>query len=210
MTTRADYTSEEWALLVEAPEMIGLGMLTVSRSGPAGKLRELRALRASLRIEKAPDEVRHNPLIMAILTEQQTLRREFTEPLSSHGDLGPLLRAIIMSRLYMLAHSEEVADLLADTAPYTEAQEVKHWLMWIARRVASASGDRWLGTGQKISAVEDSMLQRLAAALGTVTIVDATTAPEIEALLGSPSRSSDDADGGEEDATSEPRGDTES
>ncbi|HEU5438536.1 MAG TPA: hypothetical protein VFU88_04535 [Ktedonobacterales bacterium] len=194
MTTRADYTSEEWALLVEAPRVVALGMLAVSKSGPMGKLREVFALRACLRMRAAPDEARSHSLIAAILARQPARNRELTEPLSAHGDPLPLLSAIIVARLRMLEHSEKVAALLADKTPYSEAYAVKRWLLWIARRIASASGDGWLGTGQKISDVENGMLDRLATSLGMVTTVDALTPAQLEALLGMRGRQSQGAD----------------
>lgn len=198
MTTRADYTGEEWALLVEAPRMVALGMLAVSKSGPVGKLREALALRACLRMRAAPEEVRRHPLIAAILAKQPVRDRELTEPLSAHGNPLPLLSAIIVARLRMLEHSEKVAALLADKTPYSEAYAVKRWLLWIARRIASASGDGWLGTGQKISDAESSMLDRLATSLGMVTTVDALTPTQLEALLGMRGRQSQGADDGRE------------
>lgn len=180
MTTRADYTTEEWALLVDAPGMVGLGMLTGSRSGPVGKLREFLAFRACLSPRKAPEEVRRNELIMAILAEQPTWNSELTDPFSGRGDLTRLISALISARLFMLAHSEMVAGLLADKTPYDEAYEVKRWLMWIARRVAGASGDGWLGTGHKISDTEASLLDQLATSLRITRIVEALPPVELE------------------------------
>lgn len=189
MTTRADYTGEEWALLIDAPGMVGLGMLTGSRSGPVGKLREFLALRACLSLRKAPEEVRRNELIMAILAEQPVWNSEVTDPFTGRGSLAPLISALIRARLFMLAHSAIVADLLADKTPYAEAQEIKRWLMWIARRVAGASGDRWLGTGHKISDREAALLDRLATSLRITTIVEAL--PPVEPALDAPHSAQD-------------------
>lgn len=202
MTTRADYASEEWALLVEAPRMVGLGMLTVSSSGLVGKLRELLALRACLRLQAAPDEVRRHALLAAILAEQPARNRELTGSLIARGDPTMALRTIIVARLRMLDHSEKVAVLLASRASYNEAYAVKRWLLWIARRVASASGDGWLGIGKKISEAERDMLDRLAASLGLVTTVDALTSTQLEVLLGMRGQRSEGAGGDDR----EPRG----
>ncbi|HEU5348158.1 MAG TPA: hypothetical protein VFU63_06060, partial [Ktedonobacterales bacterium] len=143
-----------------------------------GKLRELLALRRCLRIQTAPEAAQRNSLIRAILMDQTIRNHEFAGSRSARGSFVSLLGAIIEARLYLLVHSEMVANLLADKTPYDEAQEVKRWLMWIARRVAEASGDGWLGTGQKISGTEDAMLDQLASSLRIVTIVDALASVE--------------------------------
>jgi hypothetical protein len=174
-------------------------MLTVSRSGPAGKLREFLALRKCLNIEKAPDEVRDNQLIIAILAEQSSRNRELTDSLSARGDPVRVLRDVLVARMRMLGHSEEVAAVLADRSPYNEARAVKRWLMWIAQRVARASGDRWLGMGQKISDAENAMLDRLGASLGTVTIVEALPSTELEVRLGTPGQWGDSSAGSGDD-----------
>lgn len=181
MTTRADYTDQEWSLLVKAPAMVGLGMLVVSRSGPVGKLREALAYRACVHGATARANVGQNQLISAILDEQPSRHRVLTAPLLSNGDPIPLLSAILGARLHMVAHCEKVAAVLADRTPYSEAQEFKRWLMWIARRVAQASGDGWFGTGQKRSDAEDQMLDSIATALRIVTIVDAVASVELKA-----------------------------
>lgn len=212
MTTRADYTGEEWTLLVDAPQMVGLGMLTVSGSGPVGKLRELLALRRCLRLDAATDDMRRNQLIMAILRGQEARKRELQETLAVRGNSVPFMRMVIAAHVRMVGHTEKVARLLADKAPYAEAQEVKRWLMWIARRVAGASGDGWLGTGQKLSDRENHMLDRVAAALGIVTVVDALTPAGLEVLLGAQRETTERTGmgevGGAEGTENVPRGNT--
>lgn len=175
MTTRANYTDQEWTLLVDAPMIVGLGMgmLVTSQSGMVGKAREILAYRSCLRRETALAIERRNHLVSAILDEQPSRRRALTAPLFSYGDPIPLLGAMFTARLHMVEYCEKVADVLADRTPYTEAQEFKRWLIWIARRIAQAGGGGWLGRTATITDAEERMLDRLAVSLRIVTIVDA-------------------------------------
>lgn len=78
----------------------------------------------------------------------------------------------------MLKYSQTVAELLAKRAPFDEAWVFKRWLMWIARRVAGASGDSWLGSGAKISPEENAMLNQLETSLQLVVDIAASTPAE--------------------------------
>lgn len=69
MPGRADYTPEEWELLMMAPEMVGIGALSVSRSGPVGKLRGLMAFRACLNERTTPETFRRIHIIQDILED---------------------------------------------------------------------------------------------------------------------------------------------
>ena len=141
MPRRADYSSEEWALLASAPEIIGMGMLGVSRSGPVGKLRELFILRSCLQARTIPWEFQQNPLVMEILGDPSAHPHKLLTPPSPDDSWATLIVMVITARLHMLEYCEEVATLIADRAPRDEAAGLKRWLMLIARRVAGASGD---------------------------------------------------------------------
>lgn len=187
MTTRTDYTQQEWALLAEAPMLVGLGMIATSRSGLMGTVREILAYRSCLRRETALAIERldqPNHLIIAVLDEQPARHRVLTAPLFSSGDPVPLLSAVLTARLRMVDHCAKIADVLADRTPYAEAQEFKRWLMWIAHRVAQAGGGGWLGSGTMVSEPEEErMLDCLAVSLRIGSIVDADTSPTRATLL---------------------------
>jgi hypothetical protein len=44
MTTKADYTAEEWELLARAPFMVAMAVVAASPSGPIGIIKELSAI----------------------------------------------------------------------------------------------------------------------------------------------------------------------
>ena len=41
MTTKADYTPEEWTLLMQAPMMAAMNVIAASPSGPIGVVQEM-------------------------------------------------------------------------------------------------------------------------------------------------------------------------
>ncbi len=196
MPRRADYSSEEWALLASAPEIIGLGMLGVSRSGPVGKLRELLILRSCLQAHTIPLEFRQNSLVMDILGDSSARPHKPLTPPSTDDSWATLIVMVIAARLHMLEYSEEVAALIADRAPRDEAAGLKRWLMLIARRVAGASGDGWLGMGPKVSDVENAMLQQLSMSLQITTVDAAPTPAELEAMFNMRPAGDDEGIGG--------------
>lgn len=178
MTRRTDYTSDEWALLETAVELVGLRMLSASRSGPIGKLRELAALSSCFTARTLPSQFKRNELVLSLLAD---IGLQASEPLSS-GDLRGLPLAIATARRRTLTYCEDVAKLLADKTPWAEADGVKRWLLWVARSVAAASGDGWLGWGRRVNEEEAGMLRQIAAALRISMNAAAPSASDLEAI----------------------------
>jgi hypothetical protein len=183
VSRRADFTTSEWAELKQAAELVGFGMLGVSRSGPIGKVRELVALSSCLAPGAAPRQFSQNELVVALLEDA---RAEPLGPASYlfHRDLTGLIVAIIIGRLNILTHCERTATLLAAKTSQTEAEGLKQWLLWIARTVAEASGDGWLGMGRKVSEEEATMLNEVATALRISAVATVPTPSELERMLG--------------------------
>jgi hypothetical protein len=167
VTRRIDYTSDEWVLLTTTPELIGLRMLTVSRSGPIGKLRELVTLSACLTPQTVPARFRRNELVLALLEDSGF---QTTKALSWSG-MGGVAGAIATARLWALPSCEKVAALLMDKTPWAEADGLKRWMFWLATSVAKASSDGWLGLGfgRRVSAEEVMALRQIATSLRLTT-----------------------------------------
>ena len=181
MSGRADYSSHEWALLKQAAEFIGFGMLAASRSGPIGKLRELVALASCLAPGAAPAQFSQNELVVALLEDAREVPIGPASYLL-HRDLIGLIVAIIMGRLRVLNHCERIAILIEARSSETEAEGLKQWLLWIARTVAEASGDNWLGMGQGVSDEEARMLNAVATALRISTVAAIPSSSTVETM----------------------------
>lgn len=185
MTHRADYTSDEWALLTKSVETVGLGMLAVSNAGLIGRLRELRALSRCLTRRALPIQFTRNELVLALLEDFDAQERAAGafQSLSSDNVAG-LVAAVVAAHARMLSRCQRVAVLLAAKSPCDEADGLKRWLLWIASCVAEASGDRWFGLGRKVTDEKASMLAEITTALRVSPLARIPTTAELDALLG--------------------------
>ncbi|HKS70668.1 MAG TPA: hypothetical protein VJQ45_09615 [Ktedonobacterales bacterium] len=185
MTRRADYTSDEWALLTKSVETVGLGMLAVSNAGLIGRLRELHTLSRCLTRRALPIQFARNELVLALLEEcnAQEQASGTVQKLSSDNVAG-LVAAVVAAHVRMLSRCQRVAALLAAKSPLDEADGLKQWLVWIARCVAEASGDGWFGLGRKVTDEKASMLAEIATALQMSRVARIPTTAELDALLG--------------------------
>lgn len=187
MSGKADFSSAEWAHLKEMASLVGLGMIAASRSGLIGKLRELTVLSSCLTSRDMPGQFKRNELVMALLDDLAAepgdlLTQSFRS--GARDGLRGLVVAIAIARRNVLPGCEGAAVLLAARCPQAEAEGVKRWLLWIARSVAAASGDSWLGLGRKVSDEETGMLNRITHALHFRSVEVAPTPDELEAMLG--------------------------
>jgi len=183
VTRQADFSGDEWAVLTNAVVTAGLGMLVASRSGLVGKLRELLALSRRLTPQAVPVQFKRNELVLALLNDP-AVRAVAPFTYLVHGDLPRLIATVSRAHLHVLTNCERAATLLAVKSPWAEADGVKRWLLWIARGVAEASGDRWLGLGRRVSTEEAGMLAQMSAALHVSPIVQVPSAAQLETLLG--------------------------
>jgi hypothetical protein len=184
MTTKADYTAEEWAAVREAPALVGFAVIASDPNSPLGIAKELVALVEAERAVDAQDST--NELIRAVLADLGLPTEDAPEPRTpgAQGDTphatpqpaDATAQAKDVARPKDLAQAKDdalalcgqVAAILAAKAPATEADGYKHWLLAIARRVAEAAKEEGVfGIGSAwVSQQEVAMLAELADALG--------------------------------------------
>jgi hypothetical protein len=159
MTTKADYTPEEWTLLMQAPMLTAMNVIAASPSGPIGVVQEMMAVtKAALdAVEKASG----NELITAVATEFKATKGETAKP---EGLKAEELKA------RSLETSRQVAALLAQKSTPEEAAAFKQWLMETAQHVAAAAKEGgFMGMGgTAVTEAETAALKEVAEALGVV------------------------------------------
>jgi hypothetical protein len=157
MTTKADYTAEEWELLMRAPFMAAMAIVAASPSGPIGMIKEMFAVGRVL--VEGTGEGETNELISALVAEVKAGHRPAAATES--------LRSIEAAKALGLNTCREVAALLARKAPTAEAEGFKRWLLTAAQRVAEASKEGgFLGIGGvRVSDAEKAALAEVASAL---------------------------------------------
>jgi hypothetical protein len=159
MTTKADYTAEEWELLRKAPLIMAAAVIVSDLSGSVGVAREFLSMAQA--VEETAQRHDANELVAALVADLQSPQGEHTEETEDITDIAE-------ARAKALAESREIAELLARKAPADEAEGFKRWMLSIAERVSKAAREGGvLGIGSKlVSEKETTMIDELAEALG--------------------------------------------
>jgi hypothetical protein len=161
MSSKTDYSADEWKICLKAPLMAGLAVVAASPSGPLGVLREMFA------VGKLVSETRtqggSNQLLRALVSElgapdargqidAAELRGLGTEQLRAHA----------------LEACRTFAALVDRKASPEEAEGVKRWVVGIAQRTAEAAKEGgFLGFGgTQVSQAETGAIQAVTRALG--------------------------------------------
>jgi hypothetical protein len=161
MTTKADYTAEEWELLTRGPFMAAMAVVAASPSGPIGVIKELSAIGKVL--QEASQSGETNALINALVSDVKAGYRP-------SGTAEQVQRPEEIKDL-ALKTCQEVVALLGRKAPAPEVEGFKRWLLTAAQQAAEASKEGgFLGIGGvRVSAAEQAVLTELAGTLGVKT-----------------------------------------
>jgi hypothetical protein len=194
MTTKADYTAEEWAQLTQAPLMATMAIVAADMSGPIGLVKEMMATVKT--IQETVASTAAGELVKAISTDviesqqkkdqkdqkdqgaqptgdasAQPVTDASAQPAVSSPD--PMQSMKIDAKNPEEAKKKAVEGCVAAAAIITqkspaEADEFKQWLMTIATRTAEAGKEGgFLGIGgTRVSEKEKTELAALATALG--------------------------------------------
>ncbi len=159
MSNKSDYTSEEWLLLKETPVVAGVAIMVAGGDGHS-TVKERSSLMKALALG-AQDYPQHE-LIRALLVEDEW-GAAMESHLNAYGTKAPEELAELA-----VEKCRQVADILAQKAGTDETQPYKQWVFAVSRVVANASKEgSFLGIGgQRISAEEQALLDRLSASLG--------------------------------------------
>jgi hypothetical protein len=144
MTSKSDFTEEEWKLVVEGPPAAGMVVITAERGG---------SFRESWALAKAYGEAREqhgeSELLDAIVAERPKFERGGAHSGEEIKDQG-------------LQHLREAVEVLEGKATPAELDEYRTFVTNVATKVASAHKEH----GQQVSEAERSAIEAIAAALG--------------------------------------------
>ena len=144
MTGRADFTPEEWELVLEAPPSAGMIVLTAQRGG---------SFRESIAMAKAYVEARRQhgesellDEIVAAKPERDHTRYHSVEELKQHG----------------LQHLREAVELLERKGTAEELEDYRRFVLTLADRVANAHREG----SEAVSDAERAAIEEISASLG--------------------------------------------
>ena len=156
MAKRLHYTQDEWLTLARAPTYVALAVMGTGGTSPFQMVRELIGLGDALR--ETDQAASADTLVRELNIETQAQLNEIAQQQSATIDLTG-------QRAQALEICGRVAAIVDAKEPAAAADEYKHWVLWLGRRVASAAGED-AEPDQLISADEAELLVELAGALG--------------------------------------------
>ena len=159
MSKKADFTSEEWQLILSMPQVAALYLALASPSNPVGLAQEMIA--STKGIVEALKSSSGNELIDAVaadIREKAEKRERLDPPLKVSRDPNEM-------KAQCLQTFRDVAALLSQKAP-ADAQQYKQWVYQSAQSSANAAkegGIFGIG-GERVSEAETAALKEIATA----------------------------------------------
>jgi hypothetical protein len=161
MAKKADFTSEEWQLILSMPQVAALYLALASPSGPLGLAQEMMAsTRGLVETLKSSSGNELVDAVAADVREKAEKGERMEPPLKTSNDLNQMKAQCLQS-------CRDVAALLSKKAP-ADAQAYKQWVYQAAQNSANAAREGgFFGIGgEKVSEAETAALQEIAGALG--------------------------------------------
>jgi hypothetical protein len=158
MTTKSDFTEEEWSRIVRAPFVAGMA---ISLADPGGADDATQETRATLR--SATNPAGDEELLRVVALEIEAMTQQKRSPL---GGYRPTADGIHWGE-QVLDELRAVCALVAARATSAEATAFGRWLVTSAEAAAEAAKDGgFLGFGgQQVSEREQAMLAQVRAAV---------------------------------------------
>lgn len=156
MTTKADFTDEEWARLERAPMVAGMA---ISLADPGGPIEAVKESMAAIRtVSEAARSGGGNELVDAVSKSVAEKAQQRQHPLGDFRPKGAQAGEEILEEL------RAVNELLTQKATPAEAAGFREWLQTAAKRVAEAAKEGgFLGfNAKRVSEGEQHMLDKLA------------------------------------------------
>lgn len=156
MSTKADFSADEWDLLRTSPMMAGLLVVAASPSGPVGLVQESAAM-SKMILDAA--NTAQTPLLKSLADDMKSTMSITKAP------PGATPAAVQDAATEILRRTSE---LLGQKATPQEATEVKEWLTKIAQATAEATKEGgFLGFGGTlVSDQEKAAIARVNSSLG--------------------------------------------
>jgi hypothetical protein len=155
MTTKADFTDEEWARLERAPIVAGMAITLADPGGPIEVVKESMATIKT--IAEAAQAGGHGELVDAVAKDVAEKTRQRENPMGDFKPRGAQAGEQILDEL------REVNRLLTEKATPEEAAEFRQWMLVAAQHAAEAAKEGgFMGfRAEVVSEGEQQMLDKL-------------------------------------------------
>ena len=159
MTSKADFTDEEWTRLKRAPFVAGMA---ISLADPGGPIEAVKETSATLKTVRAAESGAHGEFVGALARETMEDAGHRKNPL---GGFKPSKGA--NAGVEILAELSEVNRIVSDKAAPDDAAAMREWLLAAAQEAANAAKEGgFMGFhAERVSEGEQRMLESLEEAL---------------------------------------------
>jgi hypothetical protein len=160
MTSRTDFTDDEWNRLARAPLVAGMA---ISLADPGGPIEALRESNAALRtVLAAAESGEHGDFVKAVAGHVTEQARHGRNPMAGFKPRAADARDHVLDEL------QAVSALLVAKAAPEEADQFREWLKAAAQATALAAKEGgFLGfNAERVSENEQQMLERLGTIFG--------------------------------------------
>ena len=158
MTTKADFTEEEWATLVRAPMVAGAA---ISLADPGGPIEVLKETSAVVKVVTGSAGEDHADLVGEVAREVRALAEQRQNPLGDFKPRGALAGKEILDEL------GRANEIVSAKATPEEAEAFRAFLLECAQRAAEAAKEGgFMGfRAELVSQGEKDMLDQLQSVL---------------------------------------------
>jgi hypothetical protein len=159
MTTKADFTDEEWARLERAPMVAGMA---ITLADPGGPIEVVKESMAAMKSATDASQAGGGELVEAVSKSVNEKMQKRQNPMSGFKPKGATASQEIIDEL------RAVNDLVKQKATPEEAAGFREWLLTAAKRSADAAKEGgFMGfKAERVSEGEQKMLDKLAEVLG--------------------------------------------
>jgi hypothetical protein len=159
VTTKSDFTEEEWATLVRAPMVAGMAITFADPGGPIEVVKETTAV---LKFATGSSSEQRDDLVGEVAREMRGLVEQRKNPAADFKPRGTMAGKEILDEL------SRADEIVAAKATPEEAEAFRAWIMECAQRAAEAAKEGgFLGfRAEQVSQGEKDMLAQLRSALG--------------------------------------------
>jgi hypothetical protein len=157
MTTKADFTEEEWATVLRSPIVAGMAITLADPGGPIEVVKETSAV---LKFVTGEGEERDD-LVGEVAREIRSLAQQRTNPVGDFKPRGALAGKQVVDEI------TRANEIVTAKATPEEAEAFRTWILECAQRAADAAKEGgFMGFhAERVSQGEKDMLAQLGSAL---------------------------------------------
>jgi hypothetical protein len=159
MTTKSDFTEDEWATLVRSPMVAGMALTIADPGGPIEVVKETSAV---LKFATGSSSEQRDDLVGEVARDMRGLAEQRKNPLGDFKPRGTMAANEIVDEL------SRANEIVSAKATPEEADAFRAWIMECAQRAAEAAKEGgFMGFhAERVSQGEKDMLARIGSALG--------------------------------------------